>query len=212
MSTKFYLPDTSAAPLISPSASSGWASTFMERLKMDPVKANTTMTTKTETIPTSSPNPYVYRQYIYGPLAPVTIAANVVWSLWVRGAESNGNLNAFPAAGIWVATAAGATRGTILAGATQGQGLEFGLSLAGRDFSPASLTNSSIAVQGGDYLVLEVGVKTANGLTGLTASLSFGDDAASDLSSTVTTANNPVFIIATDFTLFKPGARAFILD
>lgn len=212
MSTKFYLPSTAASPDISPTPSSGWENTgSMVRLKMSPDKANTTMTTKTVTIPNIGKDT-LFHQYIYGPLAPVTVAANVVWTLWVRGQESNGNLNGFPSVGIWIADSTGALRGTIMAGGTTGQGAEFGLSLAGRDFRPASLTNSSISVQGGDYLVLEVGVAQTGGTTGLTAGLSFGDDSASDLASTSSTADNPVFIIDTDFTLFKPGARAYIMQ
>lgn len=212
MSTKFYLPSTAASPDISPTPSTGWANTAsMVRLKMSPDKANTTMTTKTVTLININVD-HLYHQYIYGPLAPVTVAANVVWTLWVRGLESNGNANAFPSVGIWISDSSGSLRGTIVAGGTQGQGAEYGLSLAGRDHRPASLTNSSISVQGGDYLVLEVGVAHTGGTSGLTAGLSFGDDSASDLASTSATADNPVFIIDTDFTLFKPGARAYILQ
>lgn len=214
MSTSLYLPSTSGTPTISPTPSTGWDQTgSFDRLKMDTVKASTAMTNKTINLAAATSGAtHLFRQYIYGPLAPVSVATNVAWTLYVRGLEANSSNNSFPAAGLWIATSAGALRGTIFAGGTLGVNSEYGLTLGSRAHHPASETNSSISVQSGDYLVLEVGMIKNSTSTG-NHSLSFGDDSASDLvANNVTTADNPVLVIATDFVLFKPGARAYILE
>lgn len=212
MATTLFLPSTSAAPPISPSASTGWDVTSdFDRLVMGTAKTNTSMADKTIAMTAgSSGDTTLFRQYIFGPLQPATIAANVVWTLYVRGLEPSLAMNAFGAAGLWVATSSGTLRGTIRAGGTPGNGAEYGTSLSSRQHH-GTYSSSSISVQAGDYLVLEVGMRKNSTTTG-NASLNFGDNSDTDITANnVTTADNPVFIIATDLFLIAGGSRSYIL-
>lgn len=213
MSTSLYLPSTASAPPISPTPSTGWDVTSgFDRLMMSPTKASTSMADKTIAMTAgSSGDTTLFRQYIYGPLAPVTVGANVTWTLYVRGLEPSTAMNAFPATGIWIATSSGTLRGTIRAGGSTGGGSEYTTSLSSRQHHPASYSNSSISVQAGDYLVLELGMIKNSTSTG-NAVLNFGDNSASDLAANnITTADNPVFVIATDFVLLAGGSRSYII-
>lgn len=214
MSTTFFLPSTASAPGISPTPSTGWDITSgFDRLVMSTTKANTAMTNKTIALGSVASNATLFRQYIYGPLQPVTVAANVVWTLYVRGLEATPTVNAFPGTGIWIATSSGTLRGTIKAGGTDGSGAEYGTSLSSRQHHETYSSSSSISVQAGDYLVLEVGMIQSAGFPAAgNGSLNFGDDSATNISANyVTTADNPVFVIATDFLLLEGGSRSYII-
>lgn len=213
MSTTFFLPSTASAPGISPTPSTGWDITSgFDRLVMSTTKANTAMTNKTIALGSVASNATLFRQYIYGPLQPVTVAANVVWTLYVRGLEATLTVNAFPGTGIWIATSSGTLRGTIRAGGSTGTGSEYGTSLSSRPHQQSPQTSSSISVQAGDYLVLEMGMVQSTGPAAGNGSLNFGDDSATNISAAnVTTADNPVFVIATDFLLLEGGSRSYII-
>ncbi len=212
MATTLFLPSSSSAPAISPTPSSGWDVTGgLDRLIMGTSKTNTGMTSKTIAITNVASNATLFRQYIYGPLQAVTIAANVVWTLYIRSLEASTSLNAFPGTGLWVATSTGSLRGTIRAGGTSGTGAEFTTSLSSRPHQQSPQTSSSISVQDGDYLVLEVGCIQGGTTTAANASMNFGDDSATNITAANdTAANNPVLVIATDFLIYNPNITATV--
>lgn len=154
----------------------------------------------------------IFRQYVYGPLGGVSVPANVSWTLWARASEAAATVNANPRVALRVESAAGVTRGTIATPTTTASGAEFGTTLTSRGFHPTTPTSSGFSIQGGDYLVLEVGVVQSSPTAG-NISINFGDDSASNLTTlNVATADNPVLVIDVDLRLFSGGARAFILD
>lgn len=162
------------------------------------------MTAKTQSLAAgSSGNFHLFRQYIYGPLQAVSVAANVVWTLWVEGKEASSTMNCFPASGLWVATPSGTLRGTIRATAT-GSGLEYGTASESSQAAHATpYTNSGFSIVDGDYLVLEIGMRK-NSTVANSASMYFGDDQASDHTTNGQTGKNPAFIIATDLLIYNP--------
>ena len=150
------------------------------------------------------------RQYIYGPLQAMTISANTAWTLYARGMETL-LANHFPASGVWIATSTGSLRGTIRVGGSSGGGSEWGTSLSSRQFHPISISYSSISVQNGDYLVIEVGtVSNAFGGSG-SVTLNFGDDSASNITANnITTADNPIFFLNADLAIYNPDISATV--
>lgn len=213
MATTLFLPSSSAAPAISPTPDAGWTATSgLDRFIMSPTKANTAMTNKTIALTNVGSSYTLYRQYLYGPLAPASIPTDVSWTLYVRGTENTASMNTFPRTALWVATPAGASRGTIFTTSSAPGGTEYSTTLQSRQNHPTTPTNTAFSIQGGDYLVLEVGTYQQSSTVSGNVSLNFGDDSATNLAASgVTTADNPVLVLDVDLRLFSSGARAYIL-
>lgn len=161
-------------------------------------KTGSAMTTKTEQTGTTNPTMRAMFRWVYGPLDAQTIDGTVKGQM--RGAESNSGANATLCVAIKIVTNAGADRAILLAPTASDSGagghefitntLTNALFETQNEVSPITLT-SGVAVSG-DYLVVEVGFRSATG-TDRTVSLSYGDDNASDLpeDTSTTTALNP---------------------
>ncbi len=197
---RLYLPSSSDAPAISPSADSGWEKTSdMDRIKASISKTSTAMTSVNATkAVNNTAYDIVRRQYIYGPLQAGTIAGSVLSV--VRSQESNLAADASAQLSIRViAPDASTVRGTAigLSADAQTTATEFNQPALANRFYPigtgtAALTE--VAVTSGDYLVMEYGVRGREaGTTTRTFTWRFGDIASSDLAQdqTSTTDNNP---------------------
>lgn len=166
------------------------------------------MTDKTEVGTATLPEFILYRQYVIGPLAPQDIVGATLKGQ-IRGWESATTKNATVAIALRLVKFDGSDYGTVkdLIGATPEAAdatttpPEFPGTTAAAIIN-RSLNNSAesatIALTtryaaGGDFLVIEIGIRDNVNSTTATCSLNFGDNSATDLpeDNTTTAANNP---------------------
>lgn len=180
--TRLYLPASGASP-INFGFAAGWEKTSeADRIRAYHQKTNTTIADKTCSENVST-NPYdvLARQYAYGPLAAQTIAGTVRGIC--RTLESNSAADFRAQIVIKVMDDDGTTvRGTLLDFDTQALKNEFPTTTAATRFFPLNWDNvtlTSVAAQEGDYLVIEIGIRSHNGATtNRTATFRFGDPTA----------------------------------
>ncbi len=186
--TRLYLPSSGAAA-VSPAFDAGWEETGdADRLAMVTTRINSTMTSKSATTLITAGDTLV-RQYVSSGLAAQTISGNV--RIYLRALEALGTVDAIARIVLKVVSGDGSTvTGTLLSLADYSTGAEFNTSLRNKAFADGD-TPSSVAVNSGDRLVLEIGFHHAAVVS--SGSLSFGDDSATDLvqDETTTTADNP---------------------
>lgn len=155
------------------------------------------MTTKTEATGTTNPTLRAMFRWVFGPLKAQTISGTVKGNM--RGSESNAGANATPALAIKIIKPDGTDRAILLApvasdSATSGH--EYTTSLTNMTFQDAAESASISLTSGnaseGDYLVIEVGFRSATS-TSRNISQSYGNDSATDLpeDTSTTAANNP---------------------
>ncbi len=209
--TRFYLPNSGAAPSISPSVDAGWeltASAFARKISR---------TTKTGTGPggiggnrtSTSDHDQILRQYVAGPLSAQTISAQTV-KLQIQGYEASANANQFVAWSVKAVDSTGALRGQIVA--LQRDGTEVTTTVTNRG---DSATSTSVTVQDGDYLVFELGFGGApSDASSYNTQLTFDDIAATDLpeDSSSTAAYSPWIEFASAITLTDVDAPASALS
>lgn len=206
MATRLYLPSSSAAPVISPTADAAWEDTsILARLLAVTTKSSTAMTTVAFTDANSVDRDVLFRQYIYGPIAAQTLSAQTL-KFQIRAIETTTSNNMFTAIGVRIIDGILTVRGTALAVTRDGVEVD-AATLTNRQFSA---TTTQVISRDGDYVVIEIG--TAGDPTGSSphsSSLRIGDTAASDLAEddTTTTDNNPWVEFANTITLYtgKPG-------
>src|ERR1043166_2545424 len=166
------------------------------------------MTSKTETISTTSPHNDAFGRTIYGPLETQTISGTIKGQM--RGSESNAGANATLGLAVKLVQPGGTDRSVLLAqtasdSATAGHELTTVLTnMSFQDAAEsASLSLTSQNATRGDYLVIEWGIRTANTTTARTVTLSYGNDNATDLpeDTSTTTANNPWWELSATLTL-----------
>jgi hypothetical protein len=185
MATRVYLPSSGAAPVT--------PSTWNFANQINPLtfagsltKTSSTMTTKTEATGTTSPTARAMLRYVIGPLEAQTIAGTV--SGQIRGVESNAGANASPALAVKIIQPGGADRATLLAqtaGDSAAVGVEFvsGATLTNARFLSSTEVNPTLtsqSAQRGDYLVIEIGFRSAT-TTSRNISLRYGDTGGTDL-------------------------------
>lgn len=200
MATRFYLPVGIAAP-ISPTYHASWTSTSIaQRAAMFPFKSGTTLQTVTRNI-TPGNGINCFQQYVSPPLAAQTLSAQAV-QIWVSGVAHT----ALDAQLYWtvrVFAPDGTTvRGTVVSHqSAPGDYDDDGTTFEARG---ESVTSSSVSVQEGDYLVLEIGVDN-DPSTG-NFSFKLGDNNANDLGGSSGEVNiyNPWLQFANDV-LFQGG-------
>lgn len=184
--TRVYLPSTGAAA-VSPSFSAGWEDTGgADRIALATASGGaTTQSTKTvtDTINTIDTDSLV-RQYVSPPLnGAQTISGTVKGQ--AKASESSNAQNARAQVTIYVVSNDGATvKGTLLNFDASALSSEFSTSAINRKFplaaiSPAAL--SSVSALDCDRIVIEYGARNHSTGTGVTISMVFGDDSASDL-------------------------------
>lgn len=200
MLLRFYLPSSGAAD-VSPSFGSGWDGTASgDRLKCVTTRINSAMTRKLyPTIGAATPAEFVLnRQYVSAPLVAGTLSGTVKGQIRCGRTAGVGTL----AVQILVVSNDGSTvRGTALSVTAsqltstpprfEGSSLDVNRKL--RDASDnTSITLSSVVVQAGDRLVIELGCRELAS-SGLNNAHTFGDNSGTDLpeDETTSTANNP---------------------
>jgi hypothetical protein len=198
MATRLYLPSSGSAP-VTPST---WNfANQINPLTFAAVKTriSSAMTTKSEATGTTNPTARAMFRWVIGPLAAQTISGTVKGQF--RCAQNNNGANATLALAIKIIQPNGTDRAVLLAQTasddTSAAPPEMVLTTltnrrfqnAAESFAPALTSQSATA---GDYLVIEVGFRSATGTT-RNISISYGDDNESDLgeNSTDTTAFNP---------------------
>lgn len=214
MATRFYLPSSGAAA-ISPSFDAGWEKTSdADRIKCVTSKLSTSMTNKS-CFTQNADDDYdaLNRQYVSDQLiGNQTIDASATIRGQIRCLESNSLANFSYAIVAKVVSSDGTTiRGTLLSDFSD-TGAEFNnSSLTNRSFPASTTVAAQVNALNGDRIVFEIGIrKNGTSSSTRTATLSYGDDNASDLpvDESEQTALNPwielstnlVFTNATDLT------------
>jgi len=184
MATKIYFP-SSGAPAVTPAS---WVFTNQINpvtYKAATVKAATAMTTITQATGTTSPTTRAMARFVIGPLAAQTISGTV--QAVIRASESSTGANAQLAIAVKIIKSDGTDRGTLLAVTSSDSATspyELNTSLDSRRAWSATetqpLTLISQTATAGDYLVIELGFRSATTTT-RNISLRLGDAAASDL-------------------------------
>lgn len=202
MPTRFYLPDSTAgAPNISPNADSQWEQTGeMDRVILY-TKANhgpvTTLTNKTVTVPITTTQQIVARQYIGPPMYPKRITGTV--SMVIRCSENANTNNAHLAYVLRVLSQDGGTvRGILASFLTTSSEFPLTASAATRIHSAQAIT--ALTTLPGDRLCMEIGVAASGPTAAGSAVLRCGTSASSDFALTagLTTDLNPWFEISDD--------------
>jgi hypothetical protein len=140
-----------------------------------------TATTVSATKPTTTPNPYntLAGRWVSAPLSAGTLAGVVSWV--IGSVENTTSANAVPRIHIFVTAGDSDTvRGTVLSNytgtlATQ----EFPTTAAGQSALDQTLT--SLAVQAGDRLVVEVGTQFQNSISTATSAFNYGGSSSVDM-------------------------------
>ena len=195
MATRFYLPSTLAAditPVYTHQASWNEVTSAVRR-KMVTVKNGAAMgdmaVLKADTAATNS----LLRQYISRPLAgSQTISGTIKGTIRCKESGSNDNLNRVWSKVLLVSNDGTTLRGAFLNLGGYGPVNEYNTVLEARRIADGDAITSQ-AVTDGDRIIFEVGIyNTASG-SGITGTMSFGDDSATDLGDNETdqTAYNP---------------------
>lgn len=184
MATRIYLPSSGAAPVT--------PSTWNFANQINPLtfagsltKTSSAMTTKLEATGTTNPTARAMLRYVIGPLEAQSISGTVKGQM--RGLESNAGANASLALAIKIIQPGGADRAVLLAqtaGDSAAAGVELATgSLTNARFLNASEANPTLTTQTatrGDYLVIEIGFRSATA-TSRDISLRYGDTGGTDL-------------------------------
>lgn len=198
MATRFYLPSTGTSPIASLGYAAEWeASSTAVRRPTFRTKQSTAMTAVGQADATATSNrDAVVGQFISEPLAAQTISGTVKGQ--IRAQENASTANLRSQCIIRVVQSDNTTiRGTLYAGdlstLTGNPTNEWATTGTNRPMPfGGSVSLSSLAIQAGDRLVIELGYRK-HAAASTTGTLYFGDNAATDLAedTTTTTANNP---------------------
>lgn len=186
--TRFYLPSSGSAD-VSPTFDAGWEETgSADRIEMVLTKISSAMTDKSVTT-IASTGDALCRQYVSNTLNAVTLTGNI--RVYARANEALATVDATARIKVYVVNSAGDTvRGTLLAINDYSTGTEFNTSNRNKAFADGD-TPSSVSLQQGDRIVLEIGFNHAAVIS--SAAVNFGDNSATDLlyDETTTAADNP---------------------
>jgi hypothetical protein len=147
------------------------------------------------------------RQYISPPMMAQTLTGGT-WKGTIRCLESaiNDNVDAVKSQLRFWDVSAGAYGATSLAAlANYGPVLEFATTLTAKRIADGD-TFTTVTVEEGDRLVLDLGYTNTTIGTSISGSMSFGDDSATDLgdNETDTAANNPFIELSVDILWWTP--------
>jgi hypothetical protein len=146
------------------------------------------------------------RQYISPPLAAQTLPVGT-WKGTIRALESaaNDNVDAVRSSlRVWDVSA-GAFNGTAVVALANGTVAEFNTALRAKRIAAGAAT-TSVVIDFGDRLVLDLGYTNTTIGTSVSATLSFGDNSATDLGDNETDVNadNPFIELSYDVVWFRP--------
>lgn len=200
--TRFYFPSSGNAPNISPAFDAGWEQTGQaDRLILIPklqLDVATSRTGKQVTVPITTTQDILARQFVSGPIPPTSFKTTDTLSAVIRCVESANTINATLAIVVKIVSQDGNTvRGTIYSSFSVDS--EFPTTDATRIVSSVNLT--ALQTQPGDRLVIELGVHAAAPTASGNATLRFGNNSTSGdfaLTSGLTTDLNPWFELSKD--------------
>ena len=213
MATRFYLPSTGVAA-VSPAVASTWEITDVSfiRIKCVTTRISSALTevNLTEDSPSAANQDWCFIQYVSDPLAAQTLNPEPIVNdvkFQMRGMETAANNNMFFSWIVRVVSNDGGTvRGTFVAHRRDGT------ELAVSTTDPLVYTNrgdvassSTLTVEDGDRIVIEIGTGGTPVLPGAHASgIVYGDDSGTDLpeNNTSTATNNP-WVQFTDNIVFQ---------
>lgn len=201
MATRFYLQSSGSAP-VNPSYDGGWEQTgeadrviLISKLQLDVV---TTLTNKQVTVPNTTTQDILNRQFVSQPIPPTNFRASDTVSLVVRCFENANSNNATLAVVVKVVSQDGSIlRGTLYSNFNTGTEFPLSGSAATRIVNAAAL--SALNTLPGDRLVVEIGVHAASPTAAGSANQRFGSSASSDfaLTSGLTSDLNPYIELST---------------
>ena len=211
MATRLYFPSSGTA-LVTPAT---W--NFANQINPLTFKGGTyqndgsAATTKVEATGTTSPTTRAMLRYVYGPLAAQTIAGTI--KAQMLAAESATGANANIGIAIKIIKPDGTDRAVLLAQTSSTNNAatppELAATLTNRRFLDAS-DNAAIALTSqssldGDYLVVEIGFRSATTTT-RNISLSYGNAISTDLpeDDTTTAVDNPWIEFSQTLQMFQP--------
>jgi hypothetical protein len=219
LATRVYFPSTGSAA-VTPSTWNFGAQINPVTLPGSRTKTATALTTKLEATGVTNPTARAMMRFVYGPLEGQSISGTVKGQM--LGLESNAGANASLALAIKIIQPDGTDRAVLLAqtaGDSAAAGVELATgSLTNARFLDASEANPTLSTQTatrGDYLVIEIGFRSATGTT-RNISLRYGDTGSTDLTDgdTSSTTDNVPWIEFTDDIAFldrTPGVAATTL-
>lgn len=207
MATRLYFSESRTVD-IAPAFASFTETDGMLRREMSVHKSGSAMadhtTGQTATAANSSQG---IRQYISPPLAAQTLTGGTIKGT-IRCLESavNDNVDGIICQLRYWDVSAGAYGGTsLLALANYGGVAEFNTTLRAKRIADGD-TFTTVTVDFGDRLVLDIGYTNSTIGTSISATLNFGDNSATDLgdNETDTAANNPFIELSVDVVWFRP--------
>lgn len=207
MVTRFYFP-SSGSPSVSPTYDADWEQTGeADRVLMSTTKTNTALTNKTVTVPITTLQQILARQFVSAPLSAQTFSGS--FNIVIRCSEAASGADAYmyvisrtynPNTGVFQTL-----RGAII------PGTEFPLTASAATRGPAlNYGVTGITVADGDVMVIEIGVYADAPSAASTGTLRFGDNNASDfaLTSGLTTDLNPWMEFSMDIAFQSTGGPA----
>jgi hypothetical protein len=220
VATRIYLPSSGSAAVT--------PSTWNFANQINPLtfagsrtKTASALTTKLEATGTTNPTARAMLRYVIGPLEGQSITGTVKGQMLAL--ESNAGANASLALAVKIIQPDGTDRAVLLAqtaGDSAAGGVELATgSLTNARFLNASEANPTLTTQSatrGDYLVIEIGFRSATGTT-RNISLRYGDTGSTDLTdgnTSETTDNVPWIEFSDDITFIDrlPGVGAAVLS
>lgn len=210
VATRFYLPssDTLAAPQVAPAFTlqAAWNETDnADRLTMRTAKCASAMASKTEAKATTANVRQLMRQFISEPLRAQTIAGACTVKGTIRCLESavNDNIDKVSCKLI-VITPTLTLRGSLLVLGDYGPTNEWDTVLEARRIADGDTVAGAVVCSEGDRLVCEIGYNNTTTGTSVSGTMSFGDNAATDLpdNETEQTALNPFIELSQDLLFF----------
>lgn len=207
MATRLYLSESRTVDIV-PGFAAFTEVDGMLRREMSPHKSGSAMVTHTTAqTATAANSSQGIRQYISPPMAAQTLTGGT-WKGTIRCLESavNDNVDAVKSQLRYWDVSAGAFGGTSIAAlANYGPVLEFNTALRAKRIADGDAF-TTVTVDFGDRLVLDLGYTNTTIGTSVSASMSFGDDSATDLGDNETdlTALNPFIELSVDVVWFRP--------
>ena len=208
MATRFYLTSLDNEAPITPALDSGyWFNTSnSRRLVMSTTRRNSTMTTFNDNNMNASSDQYFGRSQFICPVPLAggqTLPTSSTFYAVVRAQEEQSTDNAYLDYNLRILNSSGTERSSN--GYTTGTEMSSTALTARGVTSDTYGTNQSLSA--GDYVCFEVGYDINSTHTDCDFTISFGDDAASDLTDGSTTANNPYVEVNFDFDFQSTGVN-----
>ena len=172
MAERIYIPSSGTA-LVTPSTwnhANQAGTTYTLPGIRSHLRSNTTTTSRTTATGTTNPYTRAVFRVVFGPLAAIQISGTI--NIVMRCSESNAAANATTSAAVKLIQPGGADRSVLLAATASdlgGSNQEYTTTLGTRRFfdvnenRPVSLTSQTPTA--GDYLVVEIGFRSATGTT-----------------------------------------------